>query len=183
MNTNSEILLDIIKNRRSIRKFTDQAISDNTINLLIEAARWAPSAGNRQSLDIIIVRDRTIKKELSEAALNQESLVSAPLLFVMCANVPRTSSKYGERGERLYVIQDVAAATQNLLLLAHSLGLGTVWVGAFDDDKVSKILKLPGYVRPQVIIPVGYYEKHPNPRSKLNLEEIISYEYWGNKEK
>ncbi len=171
-------LAEIIKKRRSIRTFLQKKVEKEKITKIIHSARYAPSAGNLQPLEIIIVDDPLIKQEIFYAALQQESIQSAPVVLVICGDVDRTASKYGKRGRELYVIQDIATATQNILLTATSLGLGTVWVGAFDEDKIRRILQLPKNVRPFAIIPIGYYEKEPEVPYKRSIEEIIHYNTW-----
>jgi nitroreductase len=170
-------VLEAIKGRRSVRSFkSEKNVSKETVQELIDAARWAPSAGNIQPWEFIIVRRPETKKRLSEAALNQSFLEEAPVLIVVCADENRSSKGYGQRGRTLYCIQDTAAAIQNIHLTAHSLGLGTCWVGAFKEEEASKILKLPQGIRPVALIPVGYPSKFPSQRSKRTLDETIHYE-------
>jgi len=172
----AQTLLEIIKGRRSIRRFKPEKVPKEYIMLLLEAARWAPSAGNLQPWEFIIVTDESTKRKLMEAALYQEYVYEAPVVIVAVANIPRTSSYYGRRGEELYVIQDVAAAIQNILLMAHALGLGAVWIGAFNEDRVREILELPNYIRPLAIIPLGWPDEKPYPPPRRSLEEIVHWE-------
>lgn len=169
-------VLEAIKGRRSIRAFKSQNVSSEIIEKLIDAARWAPSAGNIQPWDFIIVRNVEIKGRLAEAALSQFFIEEASVVIVVCANETRSSHGYGVRGKSLYCIQDTAAAIQNILLVAHSLGLGTCWVGAFREDEAREILKIPEGIRPVVIIPVGYPAESPLPRSKRPLARVVHYE-------
>jgi nitroreductase len=173
-------LLEIIKSRRSVRYFTDKKIDDLTVSSLIEAARLAPSAGNLQPLEIIIVRDEQVKFDLSMAAFGQEFISLCSIVFVMCANIQRTSARYAERGESLYTIQDIAAATQNILLLAHSLGLGSCWVGAFDEEKVKSICNLPAHIRPMVMIALGYPDEKTKSSvpTRKEVNEFVRYNSW-----
>jgi nitroreductase len=170
-------VLEAIKGRRSVRSFkSEKNVSEKTVQELIDAARWAPSAGNIQPWEFIIVRKPEIKKRLSEAALNQSFLEQAPVVIVVCADENRSSEGYGQRGRTLYCLQDTAAAIQNIHLTAHSLGLGTCWVGAFKEEEASKILKIPQGIRPVALIPVGYSSKFPSPRSKRTFDETVHYE-------
>jgi len=119
-------LLDVfeaIKGRRSVRAFTNEPVSHEEVMKLIEAARCAPSAGNIQPWEIIIVRDAEMKHGLSAAALDQTFIEEAPVVIVICANQMESSLGYGSRGVNLYCLQDTAAATQNMLLAAYALGL------------------------------------------------------------
>ena len=147
----------VFKKRHSVRSFDlTRDVSDDLIEKIIEAAKTAPSAGGIYPTDFIVVRDQKTKNQLAKAALSQYFVAQAPVVIVVVADVEKTASWYGERGKNLYVIQDAAAATENLLLAATALGLGTCWVGAFDEKEVAKILKLKKEIRPLAIIPVGY---------------------------
>jgi nitroreductase len=119
-------VVDAIKGRRSVRSFdSSRDISDEVIGQLIDSARWAPSAGNIQPWEFIIVRTLEAKRKLAEAAFGQSFLTEAPVVIVVCADENRSSSRYGKRGRELYCLQDTAAAAQNVHLAAHSMGLGT----------------------------------------------------------
>ena len=170
--------LKLIKKRKSIRKFKPDAIPEDDILSLLEAARWAPSAGNKQPLEIVIVKSTEQKEKLVNAALNQKFIGQVPLVFVVCADVDRSSARYAKRGETLYAIQDTAAATQNILLMATALNYGTVWVGAFNEEAVSSILKLPSNVRPLAIIPIGRAAQDPSPRPRRSIKEFVHHEIY-----
>jgi len=167
-------ILDIIKNRRSIRDFKDQEIPYEAIGALIEAIRWAPSSGNMQSRKFYFVFDQNAKKKLAKAALNQHFIAEAPLVVVACLD-RRIAVRYGDRGVNLYSIQDVAASVMNMMLAAHELGLGSVWVGAFNEFEVFEHLNLPDNLRPIAIIPVGYPSKTPRPTPRVPTEEIVEF--------
>ncbi len=167
----------LLYERRSVRKFKGDNIDDATVIELLESANSAPSAGNLQPRDFIIVRDPEIKADLSRAALNQRFIMQAPVVVVVVANFPRSMNTYGERGY-LYAIQDSSAAIQNLLLAATALGLGTCWVGAFDEERVSEILELPEYTRPMAIIPIGYPADRGHRTGRRKIEELIHWEKW-----
>jgi nitroreductase len=167
-------ILDTIKNRRSIRDFKDQEIPDEAISALIEAIRWAPSAGNIQSRKFYFVFDQNTKKKLAKAALNQNFISEAPLAVVACLD-RRIAVRYGDRGVNLYSIQDVAASVMNMMLTAHELGLGSVWVGAFNEFEVFEHLNLPDNLRPIAIIPIGYPAKIPKPTPRVSTNEIVEF--------
>ncbi len=170
--------LKIIKKRKSIRSYKPDIVTEDDIHTLLEAARWAPSAGNKQPLEIIIVKSTEQKERLVEGAYGQKFIGQVPVVFVICADVDRTSARYGERGETLYAIQDAAAATQNILLMATALDYGTVWVGAFDEKVVSSTLKLPANVRPLAIIPIGRAARDPSPRPRREIDEFVHHEFY-----
>ena len=169
-------VLEAIKRRRSIRAFKEQPISDEEISKLVDAARWAPSAGNIQPWEFVIVRDQKIKHGLATAALDQTFIEEAPVVIVICANQMLSARGYGSRGVNLYCLQDTAAATQNLLLAAYALGLATCWVGAFEEEEARRILNIPRGVRPVAIIPVGHAAEKPLVRLKRPLREIVHHE-------
>ena len=179
-----DVLLDVfeaIKGRRSIRAYTDDNISDEIVRQLIDAARWAPSAGNLQPWEFIIVRDAKTKEALSAAALDQTFIETAPVVIVVCTNEDRTSWRYGSRGVNLYCLQDTAAAVQTLVLAAFAIGLGTCWIGAFREETAKQTLKTPEGVRPIAIIPLGYPAKKPRAPQRRPIDEIVHYESFGDK--
>ena len=169
-------VFEAIKTRRSIRAFTEEEVSEEEIRKILDAARWAPSAGNIQPWIFVIVKDPERKRRLSEAALNQLFIEEAPVVIVVCADQERSGRVYGRRGSDLYCIQDTAAAIQNLLLAAHALGLGACWVGAFNEDAVRHVLNIPAGVRPVAIIPIGRPAVKPRAVFKRSLNEIVRYE-------
>lgn len=170
-------VLEAVKGRRSVRAFKrDKDVSEKTVEKLIEAARWAPSAGNIQPWEFIIVRNPETKKRLAEAALDQLFLIEAPVVIVVCADEKSSSERYGQRGKTLYCLQDTAAATQNIHLFAYSIGLNTCWVGAFREDEVSKIVNVPQEIRPVALIPVGYASEFPPARNRRAADMIVHHE-------
>jgi nitroreductase len=169
-------VLEAIKGRRSIRAFKSDDVSAEIVDKLIDAAMQAPSAGNIQPWEFIIVRESEIKRSLAEAALGQSFIKEAPVVIVVCANESRSSQRYRVRGETLYCLQDTAAAIQNLLLFAFSVGLGTCWIGAFREEEARKVLKIPSGIRPVAIIPVGYSAETPLPRGRRAMNLIVHHE-------
>jgi len=179
---NFDEIKDLILERRSIRRFRDESIDEKALIELIDIAKWAPSAGNLQSWDIILINDKNVMKELVKAALNQHFISEASYVLVICANLPRTARIYGQRGATLYAYQDTAAFIQNLLLLIHSKGWGAVWIGAFREKAVAEILKveLESGLRPVAIIPVGIPDETPKGPKRLPLTEILHINLFGN---
>ncbi len=170
-------LASIIRTRRSVRAFQNAPVPPSLVRELVELANWAPSAGNLQARDFIVVREKATRDELARAA-DQVELAQAPVVIVVCTNSVRISAKYGGRGRSLYAIQDAAAATENLLLAAHERGLGAVWMGAFDEDEVRRILEIPDGARPVALIGLGWPAETPAPTSRLPLEELLHWERW-----
>ena len=166
-------LFEAINNRRSVRAFKSDPVPEEALNRILNAAVRAPSAGNRQSREFIVVNDGVVKRYLGDAALGQRFIEEAPVTIVVCANESRSAGIYGERGKKLYCLLDAAAAVQNMLLAAHALGLGACWVGAFNDEMVAKILNLPLGIRPVAIIPLGYPGQTNQAPPKPNLKDFI----------
>ena len=165
-------ILKAVKERRSIRDFQKKGIPQEIVDKLIDALLWAPSAGNLQSRKFYFIKDAYVKSEIATAALNQAFIAEAPLVIVGCTD-SRISSRYGHRGVTLYTIQDVAVSIMGMMLVAHENGLGTVWVGAFREGDVAKILGIPHNLRPVAIIPVGYPSRIPSPPPRVSKKEAI----------
>ena len=169
-------VFEAIKERRSIRLFTAGVVSDEAVKQLIDVARYAPSAGNTQPLELVVVRDQKIKQLLTLAALNQMFIQKAPVVFVVSADITRSRMHYGGRGKKLYSIQDTAAATENILLAAHELGLATCWIGAFHEKAVANAIKAPKNTRPVAIIPVGHPAEKPSAPKRRAVDDFVHYE-------
>jgi nitroreductase len=140
--------------RKTIRRFRKDPIPDLEVEAIMEACVSAPSAGNSQDWEFVMVRTPEGRKRLAQAAMGQRQIEQAPLSIVACANSKK--NRYGMRGASLFSIQDVAAAVENILLAAWAKGIGSCWIGAFNEAEVSAALSLPGHVRPQAIITLGY---------------------------
>lgn len=167
-------VLEAVKERRSVRRFRGDPIPQATIGQLLEAAILAPTAGNCQPWRFIVVHNAEVKSRLAAAAYGQDFVAEAPVVIVVCAEFMRSAQRYGNRGLSLYSLQDTAAATQNILLAATGCGLGTCWVGAFDEGQVARVLELPTDVlRPVAMIPVGYPAVKPRRPPRRPLEEIV----------
>ncbi|MBI5888275.1 MAG: nitroreductase family protein [Deltaproteobacteria bacterium] len=164
---------EAIKNRRSIRRFQDKALTAEEVDILCEAVMWAPSAGNLQSRRFYFVLNPDLKKRIATVCLGQMFIASAPLVVVACADYERIRP-YRDRGKNLYAIQDVACAVENLMLQAHELGLGSVCVGAFDEDALSGALNLPSTQRPLTVVPVGHPAQKPEAPERYPMEEIVT---------
>lgn len=172
-------LFEAITKRRSIRKYQKKEVEWYKIAEMIEAARYAPSAGNLQDWRFIVVRERSNIIALASAAYEQHWMESAPACIVVCSDLRNTERLYGIRGTRLYTIQNASAAVENMLLTAQANGLGTCWVGAFNEDEISGIFHLPPFIRPQAIVTLGYAEEKPKEPLKTGLETITYFESWG----
>jgi nitroreductase len=167
-------VLEAVRRRRSIRNFLEKDIPEEVAAVLIDALIWAPSAGNLQSRRFYMVKDEKLRKKLAAAASDQAFIHEAPLVIVCCTD-SRIGRRYGQRGTELYTIQDVAASIMCMMLAAEENGLGTCWVGAFDEGEVSKILGLPGHHRPVALVPLGYPSSIPRPTSRLPSQDVVVF--------
>jgi nitroreductase len=166
---------EVIKERRSIRAYRPQPIEPRALEKILETSRRAPSAGNLQAYEIYVVDEEQGKSALTAAALGQEFIGQAPVVLVFCAHADRSSGKYGRRGVDLYCLQDATIACTFAMLAATALGLSSVWVGAFDEGQVRKILHTPPSHRPLVILPLGYAAESPPETERRNLEGMIHH--------
>lgn len=166
-------LFDAIKGRRSVRSFKDKKVEDEKIGKILEAFRWAPSAGNRQPWNVIVVSDYEIIENITSASFDQEWIATAPVVFVVCINENIVKLRYGNRGE-VYALETIGCAIQNMMLTAYSLGLGSCFVGAFDEGEVKKILNCPEHIRPIAIVPIGYSDELPELPTR---DEISQFTY------
>ena len=173
-------VFEAISGRRSIRKFKKRDVERELILKIVEAGIWAPSAGNIQSWEVVVVRDEKTKEKLAAAAYMRDFIAKAPVVLVLCADKQRSAIIYEERGSDLYCIQDAACAAQNMLLTAYALGLGTCWVGAFDEELVRKTLDVPEHIRPVALIPLGYPDEKPYPPLRREIDDLMNCETFKN---
>ena len=161
---------EVVKNRHSVRAFKDKEIEKEKLDKLLFVANSSPSAGDLQAYQIFLVKKNALKVALAKAAYGQDFLAQASVDLVFCIDPLRSARKYGKRGSELYSIQDATISAAYVHLAAVDLGLGSVFVGAFDEEAISKILSLPGNLRPIIILPVGYPDEKPDatPRRKIN---------------
>lgn len=170
-------VVECIKTRRSVRDFRPDPVDDEVVDEALRLANDAPSAGNLQARDFVIVKNSRTKKALAEAAYGQDFIRTAPLVVVVCANLDRIKH-YGDRGRTLYCLQDSAAAIENMLLYLHSKGLGAVWVGAFDERRAGEVLSLPPHARPVALVPIGRPSESGMKRRRLPIESLVHREKW-----
>jgi len=169
---------ECIKTRRSIRKYKVKEIDWEKIVRIVDAGKFAPSAGNIQNWKFVVVRDDSVREKLSAAAFDQDWMNDAPVHIVVVGEPSKAQRFYGARGERLYTIQGCAAAVENMLLVAYELGLGSCWVGAFDEGKVKRVLNMTEDVVPQAIITIGYADEKPDMPSRREMEHTIYLDKW-----
>jgi len=184
-------VLEAIRTRRSIRRYKPTQVDDETIERILEAARWAPSWANTQCWRFIVVRDINLKDSLADTLVTVgerpnraiEAIKQAPVLIVACAELGKSGYYFREPGGPVtdkgdWYMFDVALAMQNLVLAAHSLGLGTVHVGAFDAKKVATILGVPSGFCVVEMTPLGFPDDEPEvkPGKRKELSGIVSHD-------
>ena len=166
---------ELVKARHSIRSFQEKSLDAALIEQIITAVNQAPSAGNLQAYEIYVIQDLQRRAALAAAAMDQDFLIQAPVVLVFCAHPARSESRYGERGIKLYSIQDATIACAYAMLAATALGLSSVWVGAYDGQEGWKVLGEPRGLTPVAMLPVGYAKGMPRITSRRQLSDIAHY--------
>ncbi|MFQ6069723.1 MAG: nitroreductase family protein [Candidatus Aminicenantales bacterium] len=169
-------VLEVIKARRSVRRYKSEPVPDETLRRVLEAARLAPSGKNLQPWKFIIVRDSEKKRKLAQAAINQKFVSQAPVVIVACGFPERCYSRMGRYMKSWPV--DVAIALEHIVLQAQEEGLGTCWIGAFEEEEVKEILAIPQEVKVLALTPLGFPDESPPFRGRKKLEEIISFDVY-----
>ena len=179
-------VLEAIKERRSIRKYKPDPVSDEILDKVLEAVRWSPSWANTQCWEVIVLREPEIKAKVAETlppgnpALS--SVRDAPVLLVFCAIRNLSGFKRGEartdKGD--WFMFDIGVATENLCLATHSLGLGTVIIGLFDAKKVGSLLGVPENISVVTMTPLGYPQKEVSPPKRKELVDFVHFETYEN---
>ncbi|MDP2736365.1 MAG: nitroreductase family protein [bacterium] len=167
-------ILKTIKERRSVRQYQDKAIPVEIVEELKQALIWAPSAANLQARKFYFVSNQEIKNKLAEnaSAKNKMIMSQAPLIIVACTDELKIE-KFGERGKNVYLITDIASSLQNATLVAYEYGLGSCWLGNFEEVAVRKILNLPVNLRPLLILSVGYPAETPEAKARVSVDEAV----------
>ncbi|MBM7624993.1 nitroreductase family protein [Sporohalobacter salinus] len=170
--------LNLIKTRRSIRRYLDKSVSNELIEKIINAARFTPSAHNKQPWKFIVTRDDQKLKELSESSNYASFLSSAPVAIIVCADYKNSQQREAanEHFVEYFCIQDTAAAIQNILLAAHGLGLGTCWIGDYSEEQLSEMFDIQEPYYPVGIISLGFTDKNPATPKRKSLDEVLCYE-------
>jgi nitroreductase len=172
---------NLFLHRRSIRRFQDKAVEAEKMNQLYEAARWAPSWGNQQCCELVVIEDPEMKKQLAAllSAKNPatKSLEQAPVVIAVCG-IPKKSGYYKDQQVTRYenwFLYDLGIVSQNICLKAAELGLGTVIVGSFDHEKAEKLLSVPGGCELVSFIVLGYPDHAPSPPKRKTVSEFVHF--------
>ena len=172
--TNKNVsVMTAIKMRRSIRHYKDKTVEWEKLKKVLEAGRLAPSAGNMQEWKFVVVSDKNTREKLAMAA-HSGFVEEAPLVIVACATI---TDCVLESGQLAYPL-DVAIAVDHMTLKAVEEGLGTCWVGSFNEEEIKKILRIPDNIRVVTLLTIGYPKYVPGQRKRKRMGEIIVYEKW-----
>ena len=185
-------VMEAIKGRRSIRNYTSRPVDDKTLEIILEAARQAPSWANTQCWRFILVRDKKVKDKLIDTLIRlpnrpnpaARAVKETPVTIVACAELRKSGYSFREPKKPVtdkgdWYMYDVALAMENLTLAAHGLGLGTVHVGAFDAVKAAEVLEVPEGFAVVSMTPLGYPDEEPDPRPRKEMAEIVFYNKFG----
>lgn len=175
-------LMDIIKERRSIRKYEDKPIPDAALNRVLEAVQWSPSWANTQCWEVVVVKDPAVKERLQETIAPKnpatKAITNAPAVLALCGKLgtsgyynDQVTTKFGD-----WFLFDLGIATQSLCLAAHNEGMGTVIVGLFDQDKAKAVLGVPDTHEVVVLIPMGYPAKISSAPKRREIGEFTHHD-------
>ncbi len=167
---------ETVRHRHSIRKYQpDMPVETEKLHAILEMACAAPSAGDLQSYRIIVVRDPAERQALVHAAHQQTFIAEAPVCLVFCADPTRSAAAFGERGEKLYALQDATIAAAYAQLAIVAAGMGSTWVGYFEGNQVSVALRLEPGLIPVALLSMGYPAELPEPSSRRRLHEVVTW--------
>jgi nitroreductase len=167
-------VLEVISQRRSVRAYNQDPIPEESLYRVLEAARLAPSGKNLQPWKFVVVQDSALKKKLAKASNDQDFIADAPLIVVACGFPDECYRAMGRYMKSWPV--DVTIALEHLILQAQEEGLGTCWIGSFEEEEVKSLLSVPQEVKVLALTPLGYPAEEPEFRGRKSLAEIISYD-------
>lgn len=177
----------VIKNRVSVRKYLTTDINDYQLYYILECGHSAPTAGNIQPWEFIIVKDHDQKDRIVKTTYvgnqrnsltHQDWLLEAPVFIVVSADKERVAARYGEENMKKIIYLDCSACIENMLLAAVDLNLGSCYISGFREEELSEVLKLPSHLEPIGFLPIGYIDGKTNKRPKRSLKETIHYEFY-----
>jgi nitroreductase len=170
-----EALLDLMRSRRSVRRYLPEPVPDEMLQQILEAGRWAPSAGNQQPWAFVVVQDDEIREKVARHATyflaRHARVEEAPLLIVLCGQI-------GSRMDRRSLPAEVGMAGMQMMLQAHALGLGACWVDGIDRDAIADVLQIPVYLQIAGLLTIGYPAETPPVTPRKPLFEIVHYEVY-----
>jgi len=163
--------LELVKTRRSVRAYRDDPVPEEKLRAVLEAARSAPSAANRQPVHFYVIRDAELRQQMMDA-YSQQWFADAPVIICACS---RPAEAWQRRDGKSYADVDLTIAMDHLILGAAAEGLGTCWIGAFKPDKLREILAIPEELEPVAMTPLGYPAQQPDPTPRKSMDEIVEY--------
>ena len=167
---------ETVRHRHSVRTFRDDLpVEPEKLHAILEMACAAPSAGDLQSYHIYVIQDDAKRELLNAAAMNQPFIAEAPISLIFCSDPLRAANKYGERGEKLYALQDATIAASYAQLAIVAAGLGSTWVGHFDEEKLKSSLELEAGLEPVAVLCVGYPAELPGESPRRKLDEVVTH--------
>ncbi len=167
---------ETVRHRHSVRRYqSDRPVEGEKLHAILEMACAAPSAGDLQAYRIIVVSDVATRLALQGAANDQAFIAAAPVCLVFAADPARSAQKYGERGAKLYALQDTTIAAAYAQLAIVAAGMGSTWVGYFDEQQVAKVLELENGLTPLALLSLGYPAELPEATPRRRISEVVQY--------
>ncbi len=173
-------LLNLMKSRRSIRKYLDKALPYDHIVKILEAGRWAPRAGNAHDIEFIIVRDRNLINKIAQLSYGQYWIATAPTIIVLVSDYDRVKRLFGDFGDS-FSIGNAYTTAENMILEAHKLGIGSCIVGTFDEKELKILLNIPVEKKVWLFITLGYPLETPFTPHRLDLQNLVYFDRYGKK--
>jgi nitroreductase len=176
--------MELVRTRRSIRKFTQEEVTEEQRNHVLEAARWTPSWANTQCWEIVAVTRQDLKESLQQTLVKgnpaSQAMVQAPVVLALCGRLQTAGYYKGEVTTKFgdWLLFDLGLVTQTICLAAHSIGLGTVIVGLFDHDGAKRVLEVPEGNELVAMIPMGHPDQEPKTPERRKIEDFTHTETW-----
>lgn len=170
-------VLECIKTRRTIRKFKDEFVPWDKLVAVVEAARYAPTAGNLQNWKLVLIKEDAAKAKIAKACVEQKWIAQAAFVLIVVGE-PKSAERFFGARANFYTVQNCAAVMQNMLLMAHSVGLGAAWVGAFDEEMIRDVINHAEYNHVQGVVALGIPDEHPQIPLRNRLEGMIYFGRW-----
>jgi nitroreductase len=176
-------VMETIYQRRSVRSFVDKAVPDDVLWQIIEAGTWAPSAGNMQAWEFVVVKDPEARQKVVDTTdagitaragvYTQEWMLAAPVIVVVCYDLKRMTARYGQKGRELLTKLDCMGCVENMLLAATHFGLGSCVAVGFDPLLLKETLPIPKEITPFLLVALGYPAHHPQPPHRLSPQDVV----------
>lgn len=166
---------DVLYSRQSTRAFTDKKITQDEVKKLLDAAIHAPNACNMQSWHFFAITDSDVIRRLADNGCYAPWVGTAPLVVVICTDGNEIVSRFGEKAKNLFILQDTAAATENLLLAATNMGLGGCWIGSFNEDNLRRQLNIDDKYTVVAVTPIGEPAEKTHKRDRKTLDEVVTF--------